>query len=101
MTTIREQQRYSDIATVRRSLGSACARFGRVRQLDVLLASHDGGRQAVCFVRMETMAQEQAVMDALGIRRFEGVLGLVLDLGGATAGRATVAAHERAQLGAA
>jgi hypothetical protein len=36
---------------------------------------------------METMAQEQAVMDALGIRRFDGVLGIVLDLGGAS-GRA-------------
>lgn len=101
MTTLREQQQYPDIATVRRCLGSACARFGRVRKLDVLLASHDGGRQAVCFLRMETMAQEQAVMDALGIRRFDGVLGIVLDLGGASGACAAAAAIEHAQGGVA
>jgi hypothetical protein len=50
---------------------------------------------------METMAQEQAVMDALGIRRFDGVLGIVLDLGGASGACAAAAAIEHARSGVA
>ena len=47
-------QQCPDIATLRTVLGTLCARFGTVTQLNILPAAHAGKHQALCFLRMAT-----------------------------------------------
>lgn len=61
-------------------LHSICTSFGKVTQLDVLVASQVGKRQALCFIRMATLEQEQALMRELQIGRFSGDVVLIVDL---------------------
>ena len=57
-----------------------CANFGPIRRLDILEASQQGKRQALCFLRLETDRQEQQLMSTLGIGRFSGDLVVIVDL---------------------
>ncbi len=57
-----------------------CADFGAISRLDILPASHLGKRQALCFLRMATLEQEEKMIRELGIGRFGGDLILVVDL---------------------
>ncbi|MES2944874.1 MAG: hypothetical protein V4772_18560 [Pseudomonadota bacterium] len=61
-------------------LHSICSSFGEVTRLDVLLASQVGKRQALCFLRMATLEQEQALMRELQIGRFGGDVVVIVDL---------------------
>lgn len=69
-----------DVATLKARLLEACAGFGPVQRLDVLTSTHEGRQQAICFLRLQTAEQEQALMKALGIGRFGGELVFVVDL---------------------
>ncbi len=61
-------------------LHSICSGFGEVSRLDVLVASRVGKRQAMCFLRMATLEQEQALMRELRMGRFGGDVVLIVDL---------------------
>jgi hypothetical protein len=85
---IDQLKNFTDISTLRPALHSLCSRFGSVARLDILAASQAGRRQALCFLRMGSPAQEQQLMRELGVGRFGGDLVVVVDLlsPGATTG---------------
>lgn len=70
----------SDISELKPVLHALCTRFGSVSRLDVLPASQAGRRQALCFVRMQSLEEEEALVRELGIGRFGGALVVVVDL---------------------
>lgn len=69
-----------DLRGLDAALRALCSGYGKVMQLSILPANHVGKRQALCFLRMASAAQEQHIMTALGIGRFGGELVLVVDL---------------------
>ncbi|WP_096698167.1 hypothetical protein [Polaromonas sp. AER18D-145] len=71
---------FPDIGTLRPALHSLCSRYGSVARLDILAASQAGKRQALCFLRMGSAAQEQQLMHELGVGRFGGDLVVIVDL---------------------
>ena len=73
-------QNFADISTLRPALHSLCSRFGSVARLDILAASQAGKRQALCFLRMDSPAQERELMTELGVGRFGGDLVVIVDL---------------------
>jgi len=73
-------QQCPDIATLETALRRMCARFGSVRQVNILPAAHAGKQQALCFLRMASEEEEQKLMSGLGIGRFGGELVVVVDL---------------------
>jgi len=73
-------QNFADISTLRPALHSLCSRFGSVARLDILAASQAGKRQALCFLRMDSPAQERDLMTELGVGRFGGDLVVIVDL---------------------
>lgn len=70
----------SDIKSLKRELHSLCSRFGSIARLDILTARQAGKRQALCFLRMDSAAQERKVMSELGVGRFGGDIVVVVDL---------------------
>lgn len=69
-----------DLSDLRTALHILCARFGEVLRLDILEASQQGKRQALCFIRLQTHEQEQHFMTELGVGRFSGDLVVIVDL---------------------
>jgi hypothetical protein len=69
-----------DLAGLRSALDALCSRYGRLRHLTILPANHVGRQQALCFMRMANIEEEQRIMTALGIGRFGGELVLVVNL---------------------
>ena len=69
-----------DITSLKLELCSLCCRFGSIARLDILMARQAGKRQALCFLRMDSTAQEQKVMSELGVGRFGGDIVVVVDL---------------------
>ncbi len=68
------------MASLRETLAELCSAYGVLSRLEVLPAGQPGHQQALCFLRMQTPAEEQGLMQALGIGRFGGDLVLVVDL---------------------
>ena len=73
-------ERCDGIDALHRAMHLLCADFGAISRLDILPASHLGKRQALCFLRMDTLDQEEKMIRELGIGRFGGDLILVVDL---------------------
>lgn len=73
-------ERCDGIDKLHPALRLLCADFGAISRLDILPASHLGKRQALCFLRMDTVQQEENMIRELGIGRFGGDLILVVDL---------------------
>ena len=69
-----------DIEYLRCELRRRCARFGTVKQLDIVESFQSGRRQAICFLRMSTAAEELALARELGVGRFGGELVIVIEL---------------------
>ena len=80
MNTLEDLRDRADIAALRPALHDICGRFGTIQRLDILTASHEGTQQAICFLRMGSADEEQALMRALGVGRFGGELVFVIDL---------------------
>ena len=57
-----------------------CAEFGSVRKIDVLTIAETERRRALCFLRLESEAQEQELMHALSALRFGDDVLIVVDL---------------------
>lgn len=70
-----------DVATLKPALHRLCEKFGRVTRLDVLTSIHEGTRQAICFLRLDSPEQEQLLIQTLGVGRFGGEIVFVVDLG--------------------
>lgn len=80
MSMFAEIGQCSDIATLRSRVADVSAAYGALKRLDILTAAHEGRRQAICFMRLQTEEQEEALMKSLGVGRFEGEIVFVVDL---------------------
>ena len=80
MRPLDELRRFADVSSLKSNLQRMAAQFGAARRLDILTSVHEGRRQAICFLRMQTPEQEQALMKSLGVGRFGGEIVFVVDL---------------------
>ncbi|MDQ3059337.1 MAG: RNA-binding protein [Pseudomonadota bacterium] len=88
MNPLDRLQHCPDIATLKPALHRLCAKFGRVTRLDVLTSIHEGTRQAICFLRLDSPETEQLFMQTLGVGRFGGEIVFVVNLGATSPGEA-------------
>ncbi len=82
MTALDRLQHCPDVATLKPALHRLCEGFGRVTRLDILTAIHEGTKQAICFLRLDSPEKEQDLMQTLGVGRFGGEIVFVVDLEG-------------------
>jgi hypothetical protein len=69
-----------DAASLRSAVSELCAEFGKVTRIDILTMSEAEKRQALCFLRLESAAQERQLMTNLGASRFGDDLLVIVDL---------------------
>jgi hypothetical protein len=69
-----------DTASLRAAVSALCAEFGRVTKMDVFTMTEVQKRRALCFLRLESAAQEQQLMADLGAARFGEDLLVIVDL---------------------
>lgn len=86
MTALDELRQYSTVDALKPALRRLCEKFGQIARLDVLTAVHEGTRQAICFLKLESQEMEHALMTTLGVGRFAGEIVFVLDLDVSSAG---------------
>ena len=72
--------RCADADSLRSALQALCTEFGKVTRIDVLTMAEAEKRRALCFLRLESEAQERELMHALGVGRFGEDLLVVVDL---------------------
>ena len=66
--------------TLHDQLHAFFSRYGQVQRLDLVRADQGQARRVMCFMRMASESQEQALVSALGMGRFGGDLVWVLAL---------------------
>jgi hypothetical protein len=69
----------ADAASLRSAMREICADFGKVTHLDIRTMIEPGKRIALCFVRLESEAQERELMCSLGVSRFGNDVLVVVD----------------------
>jgi hypothetical protein len=69
-----------DAASLKSEVRKICAEFGTVTRIDVLTMTEAERRLALCFLRLESEAQEMRLMSSLGVSRFGQDVLLVVDL---------------------
>lgn len=69
-----------DTDSLRSAVSALCAEFGRVTYIDILTMAEAEKRQALCFLRLESAAQEGQLMTAFGVTRFGDDLLFIVDL---------------------
>jgi len=69
-----------DAASLRIAVGALCADFGKVTHIDVLTIAEADTRRALCFLRLESAANERRLMATLSASRFGDDVLLVVDL---------------------
>lgn len=77
---LEQLKKCTDLSDLRTALYVLCAQYGGILRLDILEASQQGKRQALCFLRLQTHEQEQQFMTELGVGRFSGDLVVIVDL---------------------
>ncbi len=86
MNALENLRQYSDLAALKPALYRLCEKYGRIARLDVLTAIHEGTRQAICFLKLESPEKERLLMRKLGVGRFGGEIVFVVDLKGGPGG---------------
>jgi len=69
-----------DASSLRSAVQELCTEFGKVTHIDVLTVTEAERRRALCFLRLESSAQEQELMRSLGAPRFGDDVLIVVDL---------------------
>lgn len=69
-----------DAATLRERMHSMFINFGSIARLDIIDSMQAGRRQALCFLRMDSVDQEKRLAGELGVGRFGGDLVVIVDL---------------------
>jgi len=77
---LEQLKKCADLSELRTALYVLCAQYGGILRLDILEASQQGKRQALCFLRLQTPEQEKQFMTELGVGRFSGDLVVIVDL---------------------
>jgi hypothetical protein len=72
-----------DLASLRSAVQELCAEFGKVTRIDVLTLAEAEKRRALCFLRLESKAQEQQLITTLGASRFGDEVLVIVDLSSA------------------
>ena len=70
----------ADVTSLSSAVRELCTEFGKVTHIDVLTIAEAERRRALCFLRLESMAQEQQLMTTLSAQRFGDDVLLVVDL---------------------
>jgi hypothetical protein len=70
----------SDPDRLRAAMQELCAEFGKVTSIDVMTMTEADKRRALCFLRLESEAQEIELMSRLGASRFGNEVLVVVDL---------------------
>ena len=71
--------RCADAASLQSAMRAICAEFGEVTRLDIRTMIEPGKRSALCFLRLESEAQERQLMSSLGVSRFGDDVLVVVD----------------------
>jgi hypothetical protein len=69
-----------DASSLKSAVQELCTEFGTVTHIDVLTMTEAERRRALCFLRLESSAQEQELMRSLGVPRFGEDVLIVVDL---------------------
>ena len=69
-----------DPASLRAAVGELCNEFGKVTRMDIFTMAEAEKRRALCFLRLESEAQERRLMATLGAARLGEDLLIVVDL---------------------
>ncbi len=69
-----------DLASLRSAVQELCTEFGKVTRIDVLTLAEAERRRALCFLRLESKAQEQQLITTLGASRFGDEVLVIVDL---------------------
>ena len=69
-----------DVLSLRSAVSEICAEFGKLTQIEILTMAEADKRRALCFLRLESAAQETELMTSLGASRFGNDVLVVVDL---------------------
>lgn len=69
-----------DAASLKSAIREMCTEFGTVTRIDILTVAEAEKRQALCFLRLASEAQEIQLMSSLGVCRFGNDVLVVVDL---------------------
>ena len=69
-----------DIISLKSAVEQICNEFGKVTRIEVLTTAEAKKRRALCFLRLESPAQERQLMNALGLPRFGDDVLVVVEL---------------------
>jgi hypothetical protein len=67
-------------ARLRLDVSALCAEFGKVTKIDVFTMTEAEKRRALCFLRLESAAQERALIAGLGASRMGEDLLVIVEL---------------------
>jgi hypothetical protein len=69
-----------DVASLRVAVDELCTEFGKPIRVDIFTMAEARKRRALCFMRLETEAQELQLMAAVGASRMGQDLLVIVDL---------------------
>jgi len=69
-----------DAASLRSAVSELCTEFGKVTRIDIFTMAEAEKRRALCFLRLESEAQERRLMTTLGASRLGEDLLVIVDL---------------------
>jgi hypothetical protein len=69
-----------DAASLRVAVSDLCSEFGNPTHIDIVTMAEARKRRALCFLRLESAAQESQLMAAVGASRMGADLLVVVDL---------------------
>ncbi len=69
-----------DAVSLRLAVGELCAEFGKLTRIEILTMAEAEKRRALCFLQLESAAQERRLMMTLGVPRFGADVLVVVDL---------------------
>ena len=69
-----------DAASLRSAISELCVEFGNATRIEIFTMAEAEKRRALCFLRLESEAQERRLMATLGAARLGEDLLIVVDL---------------------
>jgi len=69
-----------DAASLRSAVSELCTGFGKVTRMDIFTMAEAQKRRALCFLRLESEAEERRLMSTLGASRLGEDLLVIVDL---------------------
>ncbi len=69
-----------DVASLRAAVSALCTEFGKVMRIDIITMTEAEKRRALCFLQLESQAQESKLIANLGVSRFGNDVLVIVDL---------------------